>query len=406
MSFKPVLPDRTLLAFIAKTAQTIHRDQVKWRRYLHQHPETANEEFETTRFLTERVKRMGLKVRRIDMPTGVLAELRGKRPGPTVAIRSDIDALPVHEETGLPFCSKTPGRMHACGHDMHMATVLGAAAILTRCVDQLAGTVRFIFQPAEERPPGGARPMIANGALEKVEMIFGLHVDPHIPTGKIGIRDGVTMASVYDFNLTIHGRSGHAARPHTAVDAIVVASEIVGSLQTIVSREVDPMTPVAITFGKIEGGVARNVIAQEVKLTGTARTLSKSAQKQLPRLIKRTVAGICRARGASYTLEPIATYPVLSNSPETNAIFNASFTGLFGRGRVGTMSAGLGGEDFACYLEHVPGAMCRLGVMNRKIGADRPWHSPQFIADEAALPYGSALLAASVFTYTNSRRKR
>jgi len=406
VSFSPVLPDTELLAFIAETARSIYREQVKWRRHLHRRPETANEEFETTRFLTERARQLGLKIQKIATPTGVLAELRGKRPGPTVAIRSDIDALPVQEETGLPFCSKTPGRMHACGHDMHMATVLGTAAILKECPDRLEGTVHFIFQPAEEKPPGGARPMIANGALDDVEMIFGLHVDPHLATGKIGVRDGVTMASVFDFDLHIMGRSGHAARPHTAVDAIVVAAEVVDSLQKVVSREVDPMTPVAITFGKIEGGVARNVIAQEVHLTGTARTLSKAAQKQLPRLIKRTVGGICRARGASYTMEPIATYPVLANSSETNAIFAATFEALFGPGRVGPTEAGLGGEDFACYLEQVPGAMFRLGVMNKKIGANHSWHSPHFIADEAALRYGSALLAASVFTCARNRRKR
>ena len=244
-------------------------------------------------------------------------------------------------------------------------------------------------------------PMIANGALKNVSMIFGLHVDPHLATGKIGIRDGVTMASVIDFDLIIHGRGGHAARPQHAVDAIVIAAEVVESLQKIVSRETDPTSPTAVTFGKIEGGTARNVIADTVTLTGTARTLSALDSRRLPKLIKRTAENICKAHGARAEMKIIARYPVLHNSPKTNQIFERNFKRLFGSGKVGQTDQTLGGEDFACYLQKVPGAMFRLGVMNKSIGADKSWHSPHFIADEEALFFGTSLLAASVLDYLN-----
>ena len=294
---------------ILSAARDGYPDQVAWRRHLHRHPEIAFEEHDTTRFLRDTCRTLGLAERKLTMKTGLLAEVRGIRKTPIVAIRTDIDALPVTEQTGLEFASCRPGFMHACGHDMHMATVLGAARILARMANRLPGTIRFLFQPAEEHPPGGARPMIAEGAIDSVTAILGLHVDPHVPTGKIGLRDGVTMASVTDFDLVIHGTGGHAARPQDAVDAIVVASELIAALQTVVSRHTDPISSVAVTFGRIEGGTARNVIADEVRLTGTARSLSAADARRLPKLIKRTADGICRAHGAKATMNLIADYP-------------------------------------------------------------------------------------------------
>lgn len=380
---------------IQQAAATLWKEQVGWRRHLHQHPELSFAEHQTTAFLKKQLATLGLKTRKLNMKTGVLAELTGHSRGPVVAIRSDIDALPIFEQTKLPFRSKNDGCMHACGHDIHMATVLGAAAVLSTVRDSFDGTVRFIFQPAEELPPGGARPMIENGALDNVKMIFGLHVEPDLKTGKISVRDGVTMASVFDFNLIIRGRSGHAARPHSAIDAIVTAAEVVESLQKISSREIDPIEPVAVTFGKIEGGVASNVIAEEVHLAGTARTLSEKTFKKIPAMIKRIVGGVCKARGATFEIQPIADYPVLKNHPGANALLTKTYTELFGAGKVEQTPPVLGGEDFACYLEQVPGAMFRLGIRNRKIKADKPWHSPLFIADEAALPFGTSLIAAA-----------
>jgi len=356
-------------------------------------------EHKTTAYLTEVVRKLALIVRPIKLQTGLLAELRGERPGPTVAIRADMDGLPVHEQTSLPFRSRNDGRMHACGHDMHMAVALGTAAILSRMKENLPGVVRFIFQPGEEMPPGGARPMIENGALDNVKIIFGLHVDPTVETGSIGLRDGGTMGSVTDFDLTIHGRSGHAARPHEAVDAIAVAGEVVQAIQQLVSREIDPIMPVVVSFGRIEGGSARNVIADQVKLTGTARALSVKAGRELTRRIKRVGGAVCRARSARMEMTVVGAYPPLVNHPAANRILRRCYEGLFPKGKITLTPPVLGGEDFACYLERVHGAMFRLGIRNGKIGADKPWHSPEFIADEEALVVGTSLLVASVMDY-------
>jgi amidohydrolase len=389
-------------AEIIRHADQLFGQQVRWRRHLHAYPELSTREFATTDYLKQQLKSMKATILPLRMPTGVLAEVHGQSKGRTVAIRSDIDALPIVEKSGVSFRSKNAGCMHACGHDMHMATVLGTAAILAKMKSQFVGTVRFIFQPAEEMPFGGARPMIANGALKNVSAILGLHVDPHVGVGRIGLRDGVTMASVYDFDLHILGLGGHAARPHTAVDAITTAAEVIESLQKVVSREIDPVQPVVMTFGKISGGAARNVIADRVILTGTSRTLSPESARRIPALIRRTVAGVCRARGAKFEMHEIARYPVLRNHAKVNRLFANNFDQLFGGGEIETTELVLGGEDFACYLEKVPGAMFRLGIRNMKIGADKPWHSDKFMADEQALRYGSALLAATAIAALES----
>lgn len=395
-SESPVPHAANLKDAILAGTRRISAEQLKLRRHLHQYPEISMEEYQTTETLTKAVQKLGAQFCPVQTPTGLLVELTGRKPGRTVVVRTDIDALPITEQTGLPFASKTAGCMHACGHDMHMATVWGVVAVLSKLRNQFDGTVRFIFQPAEEMPPGGARPMIASGALNRATAIFGLHVEPHLATGWIGLRDGATMASVTDFDLIVRGRSAHAARPHTGVDAIVTAAEVVQSLQTVVSRESDPTEPVAITFGKISGGVARNVIADEVRLTGTARTLSRTTAKNLAKSIGRVAKHVGKARGAEIEMALIADYPVLYNDARANRVLARNMELLFGSGKIDTTEPMLGGEDFACYLEMVPGAMFRLGVMNKKIKADKPWHSPEFIADEAALPIGTALLVAAV----------
>ncbi|MFH1372999.1 MAG: amidohydrolase [bacterium] len=382
------------------------RRQISWWRHLHRYPELSFNEYKTTAFLSRTVEKLGLRLLPIKLETGLLAELKGGRPGSTVAIRSDIDALSVTEQTDLDFKSRRDGCMHACGHDIHMAVVLGAAAVLAGMKTRLPGKVRFIFQPGEESPPGGAQPMIGVGALKSVAMILALHTDPTVPTGKIGLRDGVTMGSVIDFDLDIYGSGGHAARPHLGVDAVVTAAEIVESVQKVVSREVDPNTPVAISFGTIHGGSARNVIADHVKLQGTARALSRSAARALPKLIRRTAAAICKARGARLKMTTIPGYPVLKNEPVINNLLARNYRSLFGKGKIVLTKQFLGGEDFACYLEKVPGAMFRLGVRNSNIGADQPWHSARFIADEEAMVFGTALLVATVIDFLNNHNKQ
>ena len=381
---------------ILSLSKIVHPQQIRWRRHLHQYPEISNEEFETTKYLTAELQKLQIKTKKLKIQTGLTAEIQGKHKGPVVAVRTDIDALPILEQTKLPYASKHKGCMHACGHDMHMATILGVASNIQQLKDEFSGSVRFLFQPSEEMPPGGAKPMIEEGVLNNVDMIFGLHVDPHLKVGKIGIRDGVTMGSVTDFDLIIRGRSGHAARPHHTIDAIVTAAEVIESLQKIVSREIDPIDPVVITFGEISGGYARNVICDEVKLVGTIRTLSPQASKEVPKKVKKIAEYICKARGAKVDMYIMGDYPVLINDIEVNNIISTNYTSLFGSGKVDVTPPVLGGEDFACYLEKVKGAMFRLGVMNKKIKADKPWHSPEFIVDEEALYYGTSVITASI----------
>ncbi len=382
---------------ILKMAEELLPYQIKIRRFLHQHPEPSFEEVATTRLLKTELKREKIKIIKIPCKTGAVGIINdGLKKA--IMVRSDIDALRVFEKTALPFKSQNPGIMHACGHDVHMAVVLGTAIILNRLRDRLNCAVKFVFQHAEENPPGGAVEMIRAGVLKKpdVKMVFGLHVDPGVPTGKIGLRDGRTMASVIDFDITIIGKGGHAARPHDAVDSIAVAAEVVESLQKIVSRELRPLEPGLISFGTIEGGTARNVIADRVKLKGTARTLWPGNVRIILRLIKRTLDGVCRARGAKYTLDFLSGYPVLSNNERVNDIFRQCQTELFGKNTMVATPPTLGGEDFAYYIQKIPGAMFRLGIRNDKIGANKSWHAGDFMVDEKAIFYGTSLLCDAV----------
>ena len=298
--------------------------------------------------------------------------------------------------------------MHACGHDVHMAIVWGAAKILSEIKSELAGSVKFLYQPAEEEPPGGAKSMIAAGALTKpsVSAIFGLHVDPTIPVGKIGLKDGPMMARVDDFNVIVRGRSGHGARPQETVDAIVAASALVTAFQTIPSRKVNPLDPVVVTIGKMEGGKARNIIADEVRLYGTVRSLDKKVAAKIPAMIKKIVDGVCKTHDAKYELDYQVGYPVLNNSPEINCIIREAATGMYGRKAVADKDRpGMGAEDFACYLEKVPGAMFLLGIRNKKVGADKPWHHPQVKIDETAIPFAASILAGAVWEYLEVMEK-
>jgi amidohydrolase len=247
--------------------------------------------------------------------------------------------------------------------------------------------------------------MIAAGALKDVSMIFALHVDPNLATGRISLRDGVAMGAVTDFDLVIHGKGGHAARPQDAVDAIATAAEVIESLQKVISREIDPVKPAVMTIGKIEGGVARNTICDRVTLTATARALSQDTARKLRTLIKRTAESVCKARGAKAELTFVADYPVLRNHPAANRVIADNFQSLFRGNRIELTEQVLGGEDFACYLQKTKGAMFRLGTMNAGMGANKPWHSPYFKIDEDAMLYGTAVMAASALDVLRIKSK-
>jgi len=372
---------------------------VQLRRTLHQNPEIALREFQTQKIIALKLKDAGCAVNTRIWKTAVVGLLKGKGKGKTIAIRSDMDALPVTEKTGLKFASKNKGMMHACGHDNHMAIVWGAARILGELKNEFNGNVKFIYQPSEENPPGGAKFLIEKGVLRnpKVDMVFGLHVDPTIPAGKFGIYDGAMMAQPDNFDIEIIGKSGHAARPHETVDAIMVAANVVTALQNIASRQVDPVNPVVVTIAAIHGGTTHNVIADNVIIKGTARTMEKKLSARIPKMIEKIIAGVCRTYGASYKIDYDTGYPYLYNHKIVNDIFRKAAADLYGKKAVYEIpDPVLGGEDFAYFGKEVPAAMFRLGTMNKRIGADKPWHHPQFKVDETVIPIAAAHLAYSV----------
>lgn len=387
---------------ILKLAKDFAKQAIAIRRDLHRIPETAWEETKTSAYLKKLLSDYNIKFRPI-AKTGILAEINSGK-GKCAALRTDIDALPINEETDYSFKSTHPGRMHACGHDIHMATISLASIILSQLRDHYNGTVKVLYQPSEEAPPGGAIEMVKEGALSKpkVDMIFGMHVSPAYPTGKVAWRDGALFAGVQDFDVTITGVGGHGAIPHKTADPIVCAAAIIQQLQTIVSRNIDPFEPAVLTIGKIESGSARNVIPPQCKLYGTARAQSESTLRLLKKRIDMIITDIAKSHNCKAEIEHIASYPPLLNHPDANRhIVHASRT-LFGdKSPVNIENPSMGGEDFARYLQEVPGAMFFLGVGNKRIGAVHSWHHPKFKADEDAIPVGAAVLAKAAIDFLN-----
>ena len=395
----------------AETAKTIKaiskkifQKLVKLRREFHQYPELFFNEFRTSERVAKELRKLRIPTKTGIAKTGVVGVLTGRKRGKTVALRADMDALPIEEQTGFPYKSRNKGVMHACGHDVHMACAIGAAVILSQLKDELNGNVKFIFQPSEEVIPGGAKPMIQAGVLKNptVSGIFGLHCEPGIPAGKIGVKDGPFMAQVDDFDIAISGSSGHGARPHQGVDAIVVASQVIQALQTIPSRKIDPVEPVVISVGKIEGGTARNIICDRVMLKGTARSLSREVARKIPTLLKSITSGVTRAAGASFELIYSPGYPVLVNHPEATDLARGTITRIFGKQAIFEIKKPeMGAEDFAYFLQKVPGTFLRLGIRNPKKGAVYPWHHPKFTVDEEVIKMGAAVLAGVAFDFLN-----
>jgi amidohydrolase len=385
---------------LLRRAKKLFPVQLKWLHYLHRNPELANAEFATTKFIKDELGGYHLDFLPLKMKTGA-AIIINRNANKAVALRADIDALPIEEKTGLSYRSIYPGRMHACGHDVHTAIAMGVAVILQEIKESIPGAVKILFQPAEESPPGGAEKLIKEGILKgpEVKMIFALHTDPTLATGRIALTDGPAMASVTDFDITIFGKGSHAAKPHLGTDALVIGAEIINALQIIVSRDTNPLEPLLITIGMVNGGTARNVIADKLTITGTARTLYPETRKKFPSILRRTVDGICRSRGAKYQIDMGNGYPPLINHADANKIIAASYGELFGPSKINVAEKSLGGEDFSLFLEKIPGAMFRLGVKNNKIGANKPWHSSQFIADPEGIYYGTAQMVGTVLTY-------
>lgn len=393
---------------IAERVRAVLPRVVEQRRDFHRHPELAYEEVRTSGKVIEWLGALGLEVRSGIGKTGVIARLRGDRPGKTIALRADMDALPVQEATTHGsarhgFASLVAGKMHACGHDVHTAMLLGVATVLSELRDQIAGEVRFLFQPAEEGL-GGAVPMIEAGAVDGVDLALGQHMGPTHPTGTIALSRGPAMAATDFFTLKILGRGGHGAYPHLSVDAIPIAAQVVTALQTIVSRSVDPLEAAVVTIGTIQGGFRNNVIAPEVEMTGTVRTFDRTLRESLPARVERIVRGVADAHGARYELDYALNYPAVVNDPTAAQLLERAAAEVLGADRVQVIPPSMAGEDFAYYAERVPACFYWLGC--RPLGAQdfANLHSPSFDVDEDAIPIGVSVMARAALDFLAGTR--
>jgi amidohydrolase len=358
---------------------------VDLRRILHAEPELSFQEEKTPEMIADYLERLGVVVKRNVGGRGVLGYIHGGKPGKTVALRADFDALPIHEETGLPFASKRPGVMHACGHDGHTATLLVLAKVLMEQREQIEGTIVLIHQFAEELAPGGAIEMIKDGCLNGVDAIFGTHLWSTMPLGQIGYRQGPIMAAADRFDLVIRGRGGHGASPHETVDSIAVAASIVSQLQHIVSRNINPLKSAVVSIGSFHAGGAFNVIADSATIVGTVRTFDETVQELIIERIEQITKGICQAMGADYTLDYKKGYPaVVNDEQETNHFVHVA-NQIEQDFVVHEMDPVMGGEDFAYYLQHVPGTFFFTGAGNEENGIIYPHHHPKFDFDEKAM---------------------
>ena len=347
------------------------------RRHLHMYPEVSGTEVETTRYICEALEAMGLTCWDLKSKTGVVAEI-GNDNGPTLALRADIDALPIVEQTGLDYASKNEGAMHACGHDFHTASLLGAVQVLKAQEDKLQGKVRFIFQPAEESNRG-ARALISEGVLDGVDAIIGFHNKPELPLGTIGVKEGPLMAAVGQFKAEITGVGTHAAAPHNGNDPIVTACQVIANAQAIVARHTSPLEPVVLSVSHIEAGNTWNVIPEKVLFEGTIRTFNKEVERQMTQQFEKMIVQTADVYGQKGSIEWILTPPVVHNDAAVTKVVK-SVTEKFAT--VVTPEVTLGAEDFANYMEHVPGCFVFIGT-----GCPHEWHHPAFLVDDAALPF-------------------
>jgi amidohydrolase len=372
------------------------------RRHLHAHPELSGAEHHTAALVAGELRRLGWRVQEGVGRTGVVAEL-GTSNGPAIGLRVDMDALPIEECTGLSFASTSPGLMHACGHDIHTAVGLGVAMLLAPLAEQLSGTVRLIFQPAEETAEG-ARWMLAAGAIAGLKALLGLHVFPSIAVGSIGLRHGALTAAAAELELEVLGEAGHGARPHQAVDAIWIAARLISGLQEAISRRLDALQPVVLSFGRIEGGRAFNVIADRVRLLGTLRCLDCQLYEQLPEWVESTAQAICAAYGGKVKLVWRGIAPPVQNDPQLTDLLEGIAVEQLGRDQVLVLAQpSLGAEDFAHYLNHLPGCMFRLGVAG--LDGCAPLHHGGFNPDEGCMPIAVNLLATALKRWLGQNSK-
>ncbi len=413
----------SLKAKIDNLARAIEPKVIEWRRHFHQYPELSNREFKTAEKIAAHLQSLGLEVQTGVAHTGVVGLLKGGRPGPVIALRADMDALPVTERVDLPFASKERstyngqevGVMHACGHDTHMAILMGAAEVLTAVRNELRGSVKFIFQPAEEGAPegeeGGAELMVKQGVLEKprVDVIFGLHINAQQEVNTIEYRPRGTYAASDRFRIVVKGRQTHGAYPAGGIDPIVVASQIVMGLQTIVSRQVDlTQAPVVISVGSIRGGVRNNIIPEEVELVGTIRTLDTTMQRAVHEKIRRTATSIAESAGARAEVHIVVGYPVTYNDPALTEMMLPTLQTVAGKENVRLREPQMGAEDFSFFARTVPGLYFNLGgrPKQKKPEETAPHHTPDFFIDESGFTLGVRAFCYLVLDYSSVNPKR
>jgi len=373
-----------------KEALKIREEIIAWRRDFHMHPELGYEEERTSKIVEEHLREWGYTIKRVG--TGIIADIgNGEKK---IALRADMDALPVQEENDVPYKSRIPGKMHACGHDAHTAMLLGAAKIIAEHKEELPNKVRLIFQPAEEGG-NGALKMIEGGGLEGVDAIFGLHIWMELPSGIVGIREGPFMAGVGRFDVEIEGKGGHGASPHETIDPVPIAAQAILAFQTIISRNLNPLESGVVSVGTIKAGEAFNVIPERVYMNGTYRFFTQETKKLIEKRIEEVLKGIVLANNASYKLKIEEVAPPTINDPQMASLAKRVAQKL--ELKVGEVPKSMGSEDFAFYLQKVPGAFIALGIKNEEKGIIHPHHHPKFNVDEEVLPLGTALEVGLAF---------
>ncbi|WP_313770615.1 M20 family metallopeptidase [Bacillus sp. S/N-304-OC-R1] len=390
-----------MLEKLYKILEENYDEMVEIRRYLHQYPELSFEEVETPKYIAGYHEKLGHQVRTGVGGRGVVAILKGEKPGKTVALRADFDALPIQEENEVPYKSKVDGVMHACGHDGHTATLLVLAKALNLLKNEIEGNIVFIHQHAEELAPGGAIAMIDDGCLEGVDVIFGTHIWATSPVGEIGYRTGPALAAADRFHIDIQGKGGHGAQPHLTKDSIVIASQLVVNLQQIVSRRVDPLDSAVLSVGSFEAKNAFNVIADTVRLTGTVRTFKEEVRSKMESEIRRITEGTCLAADAKFSYQFLRGYPPTVNHKKETEFIAKLAPNVPGVIKTQEIAPQMGGEDFAYYLERVPGTFFITGARIADRTEAYPHHHPKFDIDEQGLLIAANVLGAATLTYFN-----
>lgn len=394
----PLAPFSIDSSRIRTEVQALQSQLVAWRRHLHQYPELGFQERLTADFVSQKLRAWGVEHQTAVAKTGIVATIPGHRPGPVLAIRADMDALPIQEDNPVPYRSLHQGVMHACGHDGHTAIALGTAYYLAQHPDRFTGTVKIIFQPAEEGP-GGAKPMVEAGVLRhpQVEALIGLHLWNNLPLGTVGVREGALMAAVEIFDCSIQGKGGHGAMPHQTIDSVVVGAQIVNALQSIVARNVDPLKAGVVTIGEFHAGHANNVIADTAQFRGTVRYFDPSLKGLFQQRMEQIIAGICQSHGASYTLNYEELYPpVINDRSIVNLVRSVAETVIETPAGIVPDCQTMGGEDVSFFLQEVPGCYFFLGAANLNKGLAYPHHHPYFDFDETALSMGVELFVRCV----------